>query len=264
MFITRISDDLRSRYAEVTHIANLCREQLQGCPAGRLKIQRQNNNVYYRYILGNDKSEVQVLKPDDPLICSLAQKAYMQTLLRISVCEQKLLEDLLRKYPEPSVEDLFETLSAERQKLISPIMLPNDKYIQKWLAKPYTRKKISDDIPVYLTMNGERVRSKSEQIIADRLFAAGIPYKYECPLYFDDFVVHPDFTILRLSDRREIYYEHLGRMDDPSYAEDNVRKITFYSLNGYTLGDNLFTTMETRKNPLDVRVLNELIEKNFR
>ena len=65
-------------------------------------------------------------------------------------------------------------------------------------------------------------------------------------------------------DRKEIYYEHLGRLDDPKYAVDNVRKLSTYALNGLTLGDKLFTTMETSVQPLDVRILDELIEKKFR
>jgi len=53
-------------------------------------------------------------------------------------------------------------------------------------------------------------------------------------------------------------------MDDPDYANDNIQKITYYQLSGYTQGDRLFTTMETRQHPLDVRVLDQLIEEQFR
>lgn len=80
----------------------------------------------------------------------------------------------------------------------------------------------------------------------------------------EDYVVHPDFTILRMSDRREIYYEHLGRMDDEDYANKNTRKINNYNKNGLVLGDNLFVTMETKRNPLDVRVLDNLIQRKFK
>lgn len=119
-------------------------------------------------------------------------------------------------------------------------------------------------MPVYETINGERVRSKSEQLIADRLYFNGIPYIYEFPLIIGDMTFHPDFTILRMSDRRVLYYEHLGRMDDPGYSNKNTRRINIYSNNGIIMGDNLFISMETSLHPLDIRTVDRLIKTNFR
>jgi predicted nuclease of restriction endonuclease-like RecB superfamily len=113
-------------------------------------------------------------------------------------------------------------------------------------------------------MRGERVRSKSEVIIADRLLISGIPYKYECPLKVGKRVIHPDFTILRLSDRRVVYYEHCGKLDDPEYAEDLVNRVNDYNHAGIIQGERLFMTFETSKTPLDVRVLDKMIKENFR
>ena len=113
-------------------------------------------------------------------------------------------------------------------------------------------------------MNGERVRSKSEMIIADRLFVNGIPYKYECPLMVgDNEIIHPDFTILRIRDRKIIYYEHCGKMDDPGYAEEMVERSVKYSLAGIVQGDSLFYTYESSTKPLDVRVLDNMIKRSF-
>ena len=89
--------------------------------------------------------------------------------------------------------------------------------------------------------------------------------KYECPLMVgDNEIIHPDFTILRISDRKIIYYEHCGRMDDPGYAEDMVERSVKYSLSGILQGDRLFYTFETSATPLDVRVLDEMIRRNFK
>jgi len=46
----------------------------------------------------------------------------------------------------------------------------NEDYIREWLSIPYDRKIIPEDVPVYLTDKGERVRSKSELNIADTLY----------------------------------------------------------------------------------------------
>lgn len=50
----------------------------------------------------------------------------------------------------------------------------------------------------------ERVRSKSEVIIADILNQEGIPYRYECPLQLKGWgKVYPDFTVLSERERPE-------------------------------------------------------------
>ena len=259
-----ISDDLRARLDVVMRVITKCRRELASYPDGRLRIKRQKNSVYYYHVTDNRAANGVLLNGGDPLVRILAQKEYLETLLRLAEAEYKVLKKAADRYPELSFEGLYETYNPQRQSLISPFILPDDEYVRQWLNKPYRHKAIGDNIPVYLTMKNERVRSKSEQIIADHLNTKGIPYKYECPLYFGPVVVHPDFTILRMSDREEIYYEHLGRLDDPKYAVDNVRKLSTYALNGLTLGDKLFTTMETSVQPLDVRILDELIERKFR
>ena len=101
-------------------------------------------------------------------------------------------------------------------------------------------------------------------IIADRLYLNGIPYKYECPIKVGDEIIHPDFTILRISDRKILYLEHCGMLDDPKYADDLVRRASLYALEGIVMGDRLFYTFESSKTPLDVRVMEALINNQFR
>jgi len=69
--------------------------------------------------------------------------------------------------------------------------------------------------PELYTAKGERVRSKSEIIIADSLMRAGVPYRYEFPIILNGYgKIYPDFTVLNVGLRKELYWEHLGMMDD--------------------------------------------------
>ena len=64
------------------------------------------------------------------------------------------------------------------------------------------------------------------------------PYRYEYPLMLEGNIRKcPDFTILKMPERKEVYLEHLGI--------------------------NLFFTHETSKHPLNTRVLDEMIQKWF-
>ena len=106
------------------------------------------------------------------------------------------------------------------------------------------------------------MRSKSEKILTDYFYRNGILYKYECPLYLKRFgIVHPDFTFLSRKTKQEIYWEHDGRMDDPVYAQNAIRKIQAYEENDIYPGERLILTFETDKTILNTRQIERLVRR---
>jgi len=85
-----------------------------------------------------------------------------------------------------------------------------------------------DERLIYLTENGDLVRSKSEWIIADKLKAAGIKYQYEQPLMLDGFERLPDFTIRDDDSNTVWYWEHNGMLSDDEYKKRWERKKKAY------------------------------------
>ena len=77
-------------------------------------------------------------------------------------------------------------------------------------------------------MRGERVRSKSEILIANSLNEMNIQYRYEYPIRISNTTFYPDFYILNLRRRKEYIWEHFGRMDDIEYARNAIRKIRYF------------------------------------
>ena len=71
---------------------------------------------------------------------------------------------------------------------------------------------------IHRTERGDLVRSKSELVIADKLYARGIDYAYEQPLVLSNGRIrYPDFTIADHARGVTFYWEHLGMLDDPGY-----------------------------------------------
>ena len=139
-----------------------------------------------------------------------------------------------------------------------------EQYIQKWQDYSYQGKDFDTNMPEYYSAKMERVRSKSELIIADLLNKEEIPYRYECPIYLKGMgKIYPDFTVLNVKQRKEYYWEHFGMMDDPVYVKKTLQKITAYELNGIFPGEELIITYETRKNPLNRKVVNSIIRHYF-
>lgn len=254
-------DLFANRYDIVLNTIKAIEQKINCFPDGRITIKHHNSAS--NYYLQNENGQ-KYLNKSDKLIGELIQKEYLQNVLDALKREASFLEAALKKYPVLTAEEIYSTLPYDRQAYAKPITLSDEQFVERWLAQPYKRKPISSEAPAFITMKGDKVRSKSEMIIADRLWINGIPYKYECPLKIGNKVIHPDFTILRVSDRKIIYHEHCGMMDSQEYSDDFVNRISLYASTKITIGDNLFLTFETAAAPLNTSLLDELINKNFR
>ena len=81
---------------------------------------------------------------------------------------------------------------------------------------------------IHETADGNHVRSKSEVIICNLLYRAGIDYRYEEKLYYGDEGRHiePDFTV-RINGKT-YFWEHLGMMNQEKYSSDWAEKLKIY------------------------------------
>lgn len=231
-------------------------------PEGRLRCSTNKGcNEYYLIINPKDRCGKYIRKDNRDLAASLAQKEYDEEILRRALAEQRSINHLLSKYDRIPIDTFYETLSPGRRHLVTPILLPDDEFARRWQNKAYDKPVIPDSIPPFYTARGERVRSKSEILIADSLNAQNIPYLYEFPLRLPGFgIIHPDFTILNVRLRIVFFWEHAGKLGDPGYCKRNLPRINHYMLNGIFPGDRLILTFESEDVPLDTRVIAEVIK----
>lgn len=81
---------------------------------------------------------------------------------------------------------------------------------------------------IYTTADGNHVRSKSEVIISDLLYWAGIKYKYEEKLeYKQGKFINPDFTIYLYNDKK-MFWEHVGMLGTEEYDVAWCKKTEIY------------------------------------
>ena len=223
-------------------------------PDGRLRIAswHEGKPQYYLRMNPRDFSGQYIRAADIHIAQNLAQKDYDKKVLTATDKELNAINKYFSTYPATNAESVYEKLNKERRKLVAPIVESDEKYIEKWEAVKYEGKAFDGDAPEFYTAKGERVRSKSEVIIADLLNRMAIPYRYEYPVFLKGAgTVYPDFTVLNVKLRKEIYLEHLGMMDDLPYVEKALLKISSYERNGIYPGERLILTYETRKNPLN-------------
>jgi hypothetical protein len=114
---------------------------------------------------------------------------------------------------------------------------------------------------IHRTLKGELVRSKSEVIIANMLYEAGIEYEYEKELDLgDDGVRIPDFTIEDAESGLCVYWEHCGMLGDAAYNKHWQEKQALYKKHGIIEGDNLIVSKDSLNGGIDSAEIKRLID----
>ena len=234
-------------------------------PEGRLRVaDGKQQRRFYKVLNTKNKNGEYIPKANMTLIKALAQKGYNKQFIKAAKREQEIIENCLAELFKCNADAVFETLPQFRKELVKPYILSDELYAQAWQKKRCRTNTYREEEKKYATRKGEKVRSKSEAIIADILFEFGIPYFYEKELKLSNGVTkYPDFTLLKIKTREEIYLEHMGRLDDDGYRKDNLRKLSEYQRNGIHTGKNLILTHEDLDNPLDIEGIRKMLWETF-
>ena len=197
-------------------------------------------------------------------IKAMAQTEYRNKLRSLLEKEIEYLKRIMEG--ENQMSALYTNLNEGKRTLFEPDILPISERIKRFEQEEHVGLPFSaDDYTEYYTNRGERVRSKSEKIIADELNRHGIPYKYEKPLllYVDGVLkeFHPDFTAMNISTGEIKYVEHLGMMDNPFYLKNTLSKMDIYEKNNLLIGRDVILLHESSYRPLNTRAIEDYINE---
>ena len=214
----------------------------------------------FQYFIKTDEGIKYIKASERKLVQELVQYEYDCKVLNAAREEFKKLIALIKVYEGNAVEDIYERIPDGKKVIVKPIRLSDEEYIKIWNKQSYEPLAFREGAPEYYSLKGKRMRSKSETMIANLLDKMNINYKYEKPLKLDKLgTVHPDFTLLDIKNRKEIYLEHLGMMDDQVYRNNAINKIRGYERSGYHMGDKLIITFETLNCPIDIKAIERKI-----
>ena len=265
-FMYGLKELLMKEEKRLNEIKKVVDDRLVNVPEGTLRITTAKKHIQYIHCTDDsseDGHKLSYIKKGDFLLAKqLAQKSYDEKIQRLVNRRCKQLSKISKEYQDDELEIIYMNLHTTRRGLIQPIEKTWDQRVSEWKAIPYVGKEFKEGTAIIYSKNGERVRSKSEKIIADMLYDHGIIYKYECPLRLKGYgIVYPDFTFLSKKTYEEIYWEHDGRMDDPEYANKAISKINHYIQNDIVPGESLILTYESSRLPLNTSVVEHFIDK---
>lgn len=266
---------VQAKIAELTAIIKKKNLALKGAPQGNLRV--ATRGVTYRFFHVTDAKTPNgrfISRKNQNVAVRLAQRDYDSSVMANAEHLKKQLERFESLYKPGTFDDIFNRMSPGRQSLVTPVRFSDDEFKGQWISVIYEGKSFSEETPFLQTARGERVRSKSELIIAETLARYGVPYRYEYPYEFTDrssakklkkrnrkILVYPDFTCVNVRTRQEFIWEHFGLMDNPDYARSAVFKRELYEENGFFAGQNIIFTEETSECVLDSSRVNRLVER---
>ncbi|RKM57675.1 hypothetical protein D6856_13505 [Butyrivibrio sp. XB500-5] len=264
----RIIKELYARKLELSQAIARARKDLRNSREGKLRISHSKGSAQYYLIADNGDTRGKYIKKENiKFVKELAQKDYSEKLIIRAEAELSLLDSVIGKLKacDATPESFYSELHIDRKSLISPILLDDEEFEQRWETAEYRTNQFKEEEKIYPTKKGEMVRSKSEVMLADMYYEFGVPYRYESELVLKNGKrVYPDFTLLDKSTRQLVYHEHLGLLDDDRYRLHNLQKLEEYRKNGIYFGKNLLITYEADGCPLNMKDIRKCTKEIFK
>jgi len=194
------------------------------------------------------------------LINELKYKRYIKAARPILKKKIRAIKALQDSYPLYDPLDIRAKLGRQYHDIKDlPIFLQGDFDADAW--DPETAPAMYEAGLRHPSKYGLMTRSKAEAMIATALKDSGMKFQYEAATRLWHRTVRPDFKILLPHARKFVYWEHLGKLDDPNYVMDNLTKLQDYADAGILLGRNLVITFETKDKPLTYDTIHRTIDR---
>ena len=214
---------------------------IHNAPSGNLKIIKcRGVEQYYmdspeiRKVYPNGKY---LRKANSELVGKLAQRSYDERLLAEVEKQLKNIQYTMTKCEKEEIvkvealHNVYDKMSLLRKKLVNPRIVSDEQYTIQWLSKVYSGKEFMDGQP--------------------EIYTEGVGTMY------------PDFTCLRLTDRKQIIWEHFGMMTDPDYCQKAMKKMDIYAKNGFIQGRDIIYTFEAERYSLNTMSVELLVKEVF-
>ena len=242
-------------------------ESLSALPPGSLTAERWSYNGeirirYFHTVNTKNGRQRKVITNEPSIIKKLARKKYLETENRILQQNIKHIEKILFHYVSQDPEQILSCLPHPYQALDPSFFFDansTDTAFSEWENGEYPKNTLFPEEKRHRTARGEKVRSKSEAIIANVLSQYQIPYRYEETLFIGRESFSPDFTI-RKENGAFLYWEHCGLTGNPEYMARHKTKIDTYEKAGIYPWKNLIITYDDENGGIDIPLIEKEIQ----
>ena len=168
---------LERRRESLLQIIEYTEKRILQMPRGRLRIINNHGNIQYFHVLNNEHPRgTYISKDNKKLVKDLAQKAYLEKILRTAREEVRAIDQIVNQDDFGKSEEVYTNLPSARKALVTPLLMDDEEYARRWQAENFEPNPFNLENKRYATKRGEFVRSKTEAMIADSYYDMGIPY----------------------------------------------------------------------------------------
>lgn len=256
--LKKMLTDINSRIKSVNN-------ELAVLPKGSLNVENRRGRpvpVHTKYEQGK-RIRTSLLGNID-IQAKLLRAEFLQEELQCLEHNKLIIEKAIAQCKPYNFESrLHETeirLKCDVAELLSHYFRTYDK-ISTWAAE-YAPTDYRSSERRHVTSRGLYVRSKSEVLIAEKLYEYSISFRYEQPVIASDITLHPDFTIMR-KDGKMFYWEHLGLTNSQKYLDLQNRKTQLYASIDIVPWDNLIITYDNADGIIDLRIVESEIKNKL-
>ena len=231
-------------------------------------VNKRNDLVYYGVCRLGDKKVRYLGNESKPEIILIRESHYLAKSIETIERDIKLIEEFLAKYESISFGSVNMRLpKAYRSGKFRADIRSNaaKKWKQKAEAYKATFEPYKPEELTHTTIDGSKVRSKSEALIYNFLLEAGYTFVYELPLNGPNRTFYPDFTILSEIDyKTEVRIEHQGMYDKDDYRDRSEAREYDYWSNGFLPARDVYFTFDDNKGGFDIGPILEILKSRVR
>jgi hypothetical protein len=253
-------------WTKATILANTVHNELERCPEGRVISAIINGKPgYIRITYEGGKRVRKVITSDSALVRALLRRELLTNEQDLLARSLKALARALEEMPGDDRGQILRRMMDKHPQLEFEevrALMDGGAEDGDWARQPYEQLGSYPEGKTQITSRGLRVRSKSELMIAEALYDAGIRFRYEQILHIGDAGYAPDFTIKR-HDGKLMYWEHCGRMADRRYFDRHFNKLRSYFSAGIVPWDDLIITYDSLEGSVDMRDVRSVIERRL-
>lgn len=229
-------------------------KELEMLPKGRLhQVLRNKKITYFQVTKENGKRVRKSINKRPDIVDDLARKMYLNKEIQMIQTNIRLLSSVTEKIEDINADEIVRRLPIN---VVSFFKEENG-----WQKQEYKRSLYKAEELKHTTSHGLKVRSKSEVIIAETLYAYDVPFRYEQILNIEGREFAPDFTIMTPFNK-VYYWEHCGMTHNQQYMNHHKWKLEQYEKVGIVPWRNLIVTYDGEEGIIDTNIIrSEILNK---
>ncbi len=258
--MTYFEEELKQILNYYDNLIDLYSNIIRNSPDGRLM--HQKNHDHDQFLLLSSENGVRkrvCITKDEEMKRNLAQKEFAEKALKIIKANADALREAADKMVPFDPGEIINNMAKAYAMLPEDYFFGRDKLSfaacvdedltakirrhEEWWKKPYKEYWGYPQYKTKTTSRGQKVRSISELLIAEKLYEYSIPFHYEEEFEKDGKTFAPDFTF-EGKGYECFYLDYFGMMENNQYAKRNILKLDDYYNAGLIPGDNLIIVFD--------------------